>query len=120
MSSHSGAFDSVGGGLTIGTCAIDNEHFSWPIIEIDGHNFLRGFDVTEYIRPSWPPAIQVHYDQDWCSTLDQQINSNSEHIHEHVTIAGAGYEIDELSTPESLFQMHDDPEEFQNGIALSD
>jgi len=62
----------------------------------------------------------VHYDQDWCSTLDQQINSNSEHIHEHVTIAGAGYEIDELSTPESLFQTHDDPEEFQNGIARSD
>ena len=28
MSSHSGAFDSVGGGLTIGTCTIDNEHFS--------------------------------------------------------------------------------------------
>jgi len=120
MSSHSGAFDSVGGGLTIGTCTIDNEHFSWPIIEIDGHNFLRGFDVTEYIRPSWPPAIQVHYDQDWCSTLDQQINSSSEPIHEHVTIAGAGYEIDELSTPESLFQTHDDPEEFQNGIARSD
>lgn len=117
MSRHPGAFPSVGGGLSVGSCARSDQHFSWHHVEIDSRRFLRGMDVTEYVRPGWPPPQVVTYDESWCAALDLKLHWNQEVVQNRTEAAGSGYDIDSLSTPETLFQMHDDPVAFDTGLA---
>lgn len=117
ISNHRGAFRSVGGGLSIGSCARTDEHFSWLHVEIEGRRFLRGIDVTEYARPSWPAPHVIDYDQSWCAALDLRLHRDQELAENPVITAGGGYEIDSIWTPETLFQTHDDPAAFDNGLA---
>lgn len=117
MSCHPGAFPSVGGGLSVGSAEIGHEHFSWHQVQIEGHRFLRGMDVTECVRPNWPPPVVIEYDEAWCGSLDLRVNRDFERTHEPECVFGGGYDIDALSTPETLFQTHDDPIDFDNGLA---
>jgi hypothetical protein len=116
MSRHPGAFPSVGGGLSVGSCARSDQHFSWPLVEIEGRRFLRGMDVTEYVRPGWPPAQVVTHDESWCAALDLKLHRNQEPVQDRTEVARGSYDIDALSTPETLFQLHDDPIAFDNGL----
>lgn len=108
---HPGAFNSIGGGLSVGICTADADSVSWPIIEIAGRRFLRGFDVTDSYRPNWPPPVGIEYDDDWCESCDRRIDANDGVI-EPVGMEVSGYEIDSLSTADTLFQTHDDPKRF--------
>jgi hypothetical protein len=74
-SRHEGAFGSIGGGISVGTCINNSEYFSWPIIEIDGQRFLRGMDVTAAFRQGWPAPEVVSFDETWCADLDRQIST---------------------------------------------
>lgn len=117
MCRHPGAFPSLGGGLSVGSCPGDDVHFSWLHVEIEGRRFLRGMDVTESVRPNWPAAHVLDYDESWCAALDLKANRNLEDVQHPTRMCGGGYEIDTLSTSDSLFQMHDDPVAFDSGLA---
>ena len=117
MSRHPGAFTSIGGGISVGFCSANDEAFSWPVVEVDGQRFLRGVDVTQYCRPGWPPPIVLLYDESWCSLLDEQVALDAPLVDGFVPEHGSSYEIDALSTPDTLFQMHNDPVGFERGIA---
>jgi hypothetical protein len=112
------AFATIGGGLSVGTCSAPDRYFSWPVIEIAGRRFLRGFDVTESYRPTWPEPIRIDYDQTWCIELDQRI-ALKENVVIPDVVKVSGYDIDSLSTPDTLFQTHDDPKKFILGNAVS-
>jgi len=116
MSRHPGAFPSVGGGLSVGSCERSAQHFSWLHVEIEGRRFLRGIDLTDYVRPQWPPPQVINYDESWCAALDLSVHRDQV-VTEPTAVSGGGYDIDSLSTPESLFQLHDDPVAFDNGLA---
>ena len=111
------AFSSVGGGIAVGTCMSSDDSFSWPIVEFSGQRFLRGFDVTASYRPSWPLPEVAPYDEEWCHELDQRI-AKGQGLTIATSIAVSGYEIDSLSTPDDLFKTRDDPEAFENGVAV--
>ena len=116
MINHPGAFPTVGGTVSVGTCEPHSESFSWPIIGIGGHHFLRGVDVTQFYRPSWPSAITISYDESWCSKIDQEVATDPQ---SGFAIASkyTRYDIDSWFTnPETLFQMHDDPPGFELGL----
>jgi hypothetical protein len=98
MSRHPGAFTSIGGGISVGSCGAQDDAFSWPVVEIDGRLFMRGFDVTQYYRPGWPPSIMLPYDESWCSVLDQQVDLDPPSVDGFIPEHGSGYEIDSLST----------------------
>ena len=34
---------------------------------------MRGFEVTKYKRPNWPPPVAFHYDEEWCANLDKAV-----------------------------------------------
>jgi hypothetical protein len=74
-------------------------------------------DVTESVRPNWPAAHVLDYDESWCAALDLKANRNLEDVQHPTRMCGGGYEIDTLSTSDSLFQMHDDPVAFDSGLA---
>jgi hypothetical protein len=115
ISQHPGAFSTVGGGLSVGVCAGTDTSVSWPVVEIAGRRFLRGVEVTDYYRPNWPAPEVLPYDEGWCAALDERVTTGeslAEFHNEYVT----GYDIDLMSTPETLFQTHDDPEGFDNGV----
>jgi hypothetical protein len=59
----------------------------------------------------------VTYDESWCAELDLKLHRNQEHVQDRTEVPGGGYDIDSLSTPETLFQTHDDPVAFDNGLA---
>lgn len=105
-----GAFDSVGGGISVGTCLASGSNFSWPIIEIDGRLFLRGMNVTEHHRASWPKPEALAYDQAWCAAEDQRVSSLPEAPLESATpTRGALPSIDlDAITSENLFATHHD------------
>ncbi len=112
IAQHSGAFRSVGGGISVGTCSASDEFFSWPVVEFSGRRFLRGLDVTASYRPSWPQPVVAPYDETWCANLDQKIGT-AQGLTAPTPVSG--YEIDALSTPETLFMTHDDPHSFEHG-----
>lgn len=116
MCRHPGAFSSLGGGLSVGSCSRDDAYFSWPHVEIENRRFFRGMDVTDSVRSSWPAAQIVEYDEAWCAALDLKVNRNLDDVQHPARESGGGYEIDVLSTPDTLFQMHDDPVAFDNGL----
>jgi hypothetical protein len=98
---HPGAFNTIGGGLSVGTCRADADSVSWPIIEIAGRRFLRGFDVTDSYRPNCPGPEVIAYDDEWCEALDQRIDGK-ESVIEPVGVEVSGYDIDSLSTADTL------------------
>jgi hypothetical protein len=114
LSQH-GGFHSIGGGISVGYLSWPNRHFSWPAIEISGRRFLQGVDVTSYYRPNWPPPVILPYDETWCATLERSADERLDLS--FVERSAAGYDIDEMSTTDSLFQTHDDPIAFENGVA---
>ncbi|WP_031435407.1 Ntn hydrolase family protein [Methylomarinum vadi] len=111
------AFPTIGGAISLGCCNYGDQYFSWPHISIDDRLFYRGIDLTENARPTWPMAERIEYDQEWCSKLDVRLHQDVEPIQEVVTAPGCIYQIDDLSTPETLFQLHNDPTEFVSGVA---
>jgi hypothetical protein len=117
MCRHPGAFPSIGGSLSVGSAEVEHTRFSWHHVEIEGHRFLRGMDVTECVRPGWPAADKVDYDEAWCADLDKRLNRNADSGDALVHVLGGGYDVDALSTPETLFQTHDDPIAFDGGLA---
>lgn len=117
MCRHPGAFPSVGGSLSVGSAQVGHTYFSWHHVEIEGRRFLRGMDVTECVRPGWPAADIVDYDESWCAELDQKVAQDIDSGHAPVSFLGGGYDIDTLSTPETLFQTHNDPLAFDGGLA---
>lgn len=110
-------FPTIGGGISIGTCRVDHSSLSWPHILIDGRRYLRGIDVTDYARPTWPAAEKIDYDETWCANLDLRLNRDQSAVEEPLVVPGCFYEIDSLSSPDSLFQLHDDPDAFGGGVA---
>jgi hypothetical protein len=116
MSRHP-AFPTVGGGISVGTCQREGEGFSWPQVEIENQRFLRGLDITPFVRPSWPAPEVVEYDEAWCEQLDRRLNQERDPVTVPIVAAGGSYEIDTLCTPETLFQTRDDPPAFTGGIA---
>jgi hypothetical protein len=114
IAQHPGAFNTIGGGLSVGTCSLSETYFSWPIVEIAGKRFLRGVDVTESYRPGWPSPISLDYDETWCAELDKRIEWK-EGVVSPEAVHVAGYDIDSLSTLETLFQTFNDPKEFELG-----
>jgi hypothetical protein len=78
VAQHQGAFCSVGGGISVATCTSSADFFSWPIVEFSGRRFLRSVEVTAHYRPSWPPPEVVHYDEAWCTEVDQRVATNKE------------------------------------------
>jgi hypothetical protein len=117
MSCHPGAFESVGGALSVGSCRRTDTYFSWPHIMVSERRFYRGFDVTNYTRPGWPSAEIVPYDEKWCAELDLRLHRDQKPVSIPIAADGGGYDIDSLSAPETLFQLHDDPIAFDNGMA---
>jgi hypothetical protein len=107
-SRHAGAFPTVGGGISVGTCMSDADHFSWPVLEIDGLRFLRGMDVTSAHRPGWPAPEVVPYDEAWCAEQDRRLASLPE---QPLQKAGTmpGFDIDDLPV-ETLFASHTEPD----------
>jgi hypothetical protein len=105
---HQGAFQGVGGGLSVGTCMFGAEYFSWPLIEIDGSHFLRGMDVTAAYRPGWPKPEVLRYDESWCAEQDRRVAALPD---QPLRRAGTlpGFDIDELK-PETLFASHHEPD----------
>ena len=105
---HDGAFPTVGGGLSVGTCMFGADYFSWPLIEIDGVRFLRGMDVTAAYRPGWPRPEVIPYDEAWCAEQDQRVASLPEKpLPKGGTLPG--FDIDALK-PETLFASHVEPD----------
>jgi hypothetical protein len=102
-----GAFRTIGGGISVGTCESPADYFSWPVIEIDGSRFLRGMDVTAFYRPGWPAPEVIPYDEAWCAEQDQRIAWLSSPVH---TRRGTlpGFDIDAISKPETLFAFHEE------------
>lgn len=119
MSQLPADFPTVGGGISVGTCRVDHSSLSWPHILIDGRRYLRGIDVTDYARPTWPAAEQIDYDETWCANLDLLLNRDQNVVEEPLVVPGGSYEIDSLSSPDTLFQLHDDPDAFERGVALN-
>lgn len=117
MCRHPGAFSSVGGGLSVGSAEVGHTHFSWLHVQVEGRRFLRGMDVTECVRPSWPLPAIVEYDESWCAQLDRRVNQDIGSFHNPESVLGGGYDIDTLSDPETLFQTRDDPIAFDRGLA---
>lgn len=117
MCRHPGAFSSVGGSLSVGSAEVGDTHFSWHHVQIEGRRFLRGMDVTECARASWPSPYVVDYDESWCATLDLKVNQDVDSVYKPEHLIGGGYDIDLLSSPETLFQTCDDPAAFDNGLA---
>lgn len=115
MSKHPGAFNSIGGGLSLGSCDVGHSNFSWPHVQIDGRRYVRGVDVTDCARPSWPPAVSMHYDETWCADLDLRLHRDRILVTEPEGLTVTSYEIETMSTPETLFQTCDDAVAFDAG-----
>lgn len=107
-SRHEGAFRSIGGGISVGACMGAEEHFSWPLVEIDGQRFLRGMNVTEFHRPDWPAPEVVPYDDDWCAEQDQRTSLAPSEPSYGGTLPG--FDIDAIATPETLFAATQEPD----------
>ena len=115
MAKHSGAFKTVGGGIALGNCKGGDSSFSWPIVEIDGRRYLRGIDVTNSYRPSWPAPEVIDYDECWCAALDQRVASmDNDFSPEGMGGSIPGIDIDEID-PASVFLTHDEPPEWSRG-----
>jgi hypothetical protein len=106
---HAGAFRTIGGGISVGTCTTPAEYFSWPLIEIDGSRFLRGMDVTAFYRPGWPAPEVIPYDEAWCAEQDQRVASLPATVPAKVGTL-PGFDIDAIANPETLFASHDEPD----------
>jgi hypothetical protein len=117
MAKHQGAFQSIGGGISVGSCQLGEDYFSWPVVELENHRFLRGLDVTACHRPGWPEPVRLQYDEAWCAATDRAVEDD---LDPPVRVErGGGYDVDSMSTAETLFQTHDDPVAFDAGIARS-
>lgn len=116
IAQHPGAFESIGGGLSVGTCTAEADSVSWPIIEIAGRRFLRGLDVTDSYRPNWPPPVTIDYDDGWCEGMDRRFDAKEDTV-EPGGVEVSDFDIDSLSTADTLFQTHDDPKRFVRGAA---
>ena len=112
------AFPTIGGAISLGCCNYSDQYFSWPHISINDRRFYRGIDLTENAHLTWPVAERIDYDPEWCSKLDVRLHKDVEPIQEVVTAPGYVYKIDDLSTRETLFQLHDDPPAFLSGVVL--
>jgi hypothetical protein len=113
---HDGAFQTVGGGIAVGTCQGLCEHFSWPIIEINGKRYLRGLDVSQCYRPSWPRPEPIEYDEGWCAALDRQVALMEDPLpsREGAMASVPSIDIDAID-PTTVFATHHEPEEWANG-----
>jgi hypothetical protein len=87
------------------------------MIEIAGRRFLRGVDITKSYRPSWQSPVRIEYDETWCAELDQRVEWK-ERLAVPSYVEGAGYEIDSLSTEETLFETRYEPRTFILGRAV--
>lgn len=61
---------AIGGGLALGFAKGNDDSFNWPIIEIDGQCFMRGFDSPRF--PNAPTPIQIEYDATLCAALERE------------------------------------------------
>ena len=107
-SRHAGAFPTIGGGISVGTCMFESDNFSWPIVEINGTKFLRGMDITAAYRLGWPTPEIIFYDEEWCAELDRRVASLSA---QPIKPKGKlpGFDIDAIK-PETLFTFHAEPD----------
>jgi hypothetical protein len=113
---HDGAFRTVGGGIAVGTCQGIDEHFSWPIIEINGKRYLRGLDVSRCYRPSWPNPEPIEYDENWCAALDKQVALMEDPLLSRKSAVASAPSIDiDAIDPTTIFATHHEPEEWANG-----
>ena len=106
------AFETVGGGISVGTCLYPAEHFSWPITEFNEVLFLRGLNVTKSHRPSWPPPEVIPYDEAWCVAQDRLVADMPSQKLTDSAKKGTlrGFDIDSI-TPETLFTSHEEPDD---------
>jgi hypothetical protein len=120
IAKHDGAFQSVGGGIAVGTCEGSSEHFSWPIIEIDGKRYMHGVDVSQSYRPSWPEPEPIEYDEDWCVTLDRQVALIAPSMPSPTQARGSlpSIDIDAIDAG-TVFAMHNEPPDWANGSISS-
>lgn len=120
IAKHDGAFQTVGGGIAVGTCDGSSDHFSWPIVEINGRRYLRGVDVSQSYRPSWPEPERIEYDEDWCAALDREVALLEHPLPLEELARGSLPSIDiDAIDPTTLFATHIEPAEWTNGsIAL--
>lgn len=113
---HDGAFNTVGGGIAVGTCDRSSDHFSWPIIEINGKRYLRGIDVSRHYRPTWPVPEVIEYDENWCARIDHEVAQMGDPLPIRQAPAGSLPSIDiDAIDPETVFMTHDEPAEWANG-----
>jgi hypothetical protein len=114
-----GVFETVGGGISVGTCLSTHSCFSWPIVGIGGCRFLRGMDVTAHHRPGWPEPELIAYDEEWCHALDQRVATEATTGLSAVAPRWSlpGIDIDEID-PATLFATHDDSELTHDDLLL--
>ena len=115
MAKHAGAFNTLGGGIAVGSCRRGDSGFSWPIIEIEARRYLRGIDVTDSYRPNWPEPEVIEYDESWCAALDRKTASMESGLFpEDMGGSIPAIDIDTIDSA-SVFLAHDEPPEWSRG-----
>ena len=117
---HDGAFQTVGGGIAVGTCDGSSEHFSWPIIEINDKRYMRGVDVSQSYRPSWPEPEPIEYDERWCAALDRETALMNDPLPspQNAMRSMPSIDIDAID-PATVFATHHEPPEWASGSVHS-
>jgi hypothetical protein len=106
---HEGAFRSVGGGLSVGTCLAPEIHFAWPIVEIDHSLFFRGMDVTSIRGTRAQPPESVDYDEGWFASIEVELASAPAPERPEATGTLPGYDIEKAISQENLFAPAAEP-----------
>ncbi len=70
LSKHEGE-PTIGGAPSVAVCQRQGR-IEWPFVVVDGRTYLRGFDVTETGVKSGPGVIEIAYEEDWHSEVDQE------------------------------------------------
>jgi hypothetical protein len=86
------------------------------VIEINGKRYLRGIDLSQSYRPTWPIPEPIEYDETWCAALDQEVASMDTPLPLYEKAAGSLPSIDiDAIDPTTVFMTHDEPAEWANG-----
>lgn len=74
LAQHGGdPFDTIGGGLAYGQVTPSDHGFQWPLIRIDGNNYLRGIHIPDAaLRPSQKPPVPIEYDEDAAAACERE------------------------------------------------
>lgn len=76
MRSEGASFHSVGGGIAAGFCTTSHPRFVWPVTEVDGELYFRGFRLPEAAVAAAKQSrslLSVEVDLEYAAALDRRV-----------------------------------------------